>query len=176
MTDDARALVSTAQALLRPPAGTAEALGPGVRARAAAMLLRLALDRSLDDFWCGVAPDMTRNGKHRILCLEAYTDRGTARRWYLTWNALSTACHHRAHELPPSPGEIQGRLLEVDGLLDAIGGGTGSAATAAEAVPSPGPGRGRPVPPPGTPTALLPGARHGSSRVPRPGPPGAARP
>ena len=76
MTDNARELVSDAEALLQAPAGTAGPLSPGVRARAAAMLLRLALDQRLDDFWHGVAPAMTRNAKHRMLCLEAYTTGG----------------------------------------------------------------------------------------------------
>jgi hypothetical protein len=99
------------------------ALGPGVRARAAALLLRRALERGLDDFWRGVAPDMTRNGRHRILCLEAYIDRATARRLYLTWAALSTACHHRVHELPPSPTDVHDRLSAVTELLNALGRG-----------------------------------------------------
>ncbi|MFF0334461.1 hypothetical protein ACFYUM_18030 [Streptomyces fimicarius] len=134
MTDDsARADVNAARSLLRPAAGTMTSLGPGVRARAAALLLRQALERGLDDFWRGVTPDMTRVGKHRILCLGPYTGRETARRCYLTWSALSTACHYRVHELPPAPTEMQSRLLDVEALLDALDRGP----TVPYAVPSP---------------------------------------
>ncbi|WP_381795497.1 hypothetical protein [Streptomyces niveus] len=169
MTDNARELVSAAQALLRPPAGTTVSPTPGARARAAAMLLRLALEQSLDDFWRGVAPGMTRTEKHRILCLEAYTDRGTARRWYLTWSALSAACHHRAHELPPSPTEIHGRLLEVNTLLDALGGGP--AATATTVMPPPGPPAGRTAAASATPAAPSARGPRAGHAVPVPGPP-----
>lgn len=128
MKDDARELVAAAEALLRPPAGTAGALSPGLRARAAAVLLRLALDQRLDDFWHRIDPAMTRIAKHRMLCLEAYTDRGTARRWRLTWSALSGVCHHRVLELPPMPAEMRARLLEVNALLDALDAAPAAAA------------------------------------------------
>ncbi|RPK93891.1 hypothetical protein [Streptomyces sp. ADI98-10] len=169
MTDDtARADVSAAQSLLRPSAGTMTSLGPGVRARAAALLLRRALERGLDDFWQGVAPGMTRVGKHRILCLGAYTDRETARRCYLTWSALSTACHYRAHDMPPAPSEIQSRLPAVEALLEALERGP-TVPSAATLPPSRPQEAGRsaaatPAPPP------APG-RQPSRTVPKPGPP-----
>jgi hypothetical protein len=165
MTDNAPDLVSAAEALLRPSAGTAGPLSPGGRARAAAMLLRLALDQRLDDFWQGVAPAMTSNAKHRMLCLEVYTDRGTARRWRLTWSALSGVCHHRTHELPPSPTEIQGRLLEVNALLEALDGVP--AATAAMVIPAPVPPAARTTAPAAAPAREPQACRP----VPKPGPP-----
>lgn len=169
MTDNARELVSDAEALLRPPAGTAGPLSPGTRARAAAMLLRLALDQRLDDFWHGVAPDMTRNAKHRMLCLEAYTDRGTARRWRLTWSALSGVCHHRVPELPPMPAEIHARLLEVNALLDALDGAP--AATAVIRVPAPGLPAARTTALAATPAVPPAGDLRAGRPVPRPCPP-----
>lgn len=173
MTDDtARADVNAARSLLRPAAGTMTSLGPGVRARAAALLLRRALERGLDDFWQGVAPGMTRIGKHRILCLGAYTDRETARRCYLTWSALSTACHYRAHELPPGPLEIQGRLLEVEALLEALEKGP-TVPHSVSASPSGPVHVGRPATTPAAPP--VPG-RQPSRTVPKPGPPPGRRP
>ncbi|MFD3787207.1 hypothetical protein [Streptomyces cyaneofuscatus] len=168
MTDDtARADVAAAQSLLRPSAGTVTSLGPGVRARAAALLLRRALERGLDDFWRGVTPGMTRTNKHRILCLGAYTDRETARLCYLTWSALSTACHYRTQEMPPTPSEIQGRLPAVEALLDTLDGGP-TAPYAVTAPPSPPQNAGRPAvtlaPPP-------PPGRQPGRTVPKPGPP-----
>ncbi|MFJ6568822.1 hypothetical protein ACIQNU_15480 [Streptomyces sp. NPDC091292] len=170
MKNNARELVSAAEALLRPPAGTAGALSPGVRARAAAVLLRLALDQRLDDFWHGIAPGMTRVAKHRMLCLEAYTDRRTARRWRLTWSALSGVCHHRVPELPPMPAEIQARLLEVNALLDALDAAP-PAVTAVTRVPVQGllaDPTTAPAAAPATTPAREPRAGH---PVPKPGPP-----
>ncbi|MBM7437658.1 hypothetical protein [Streptomyces sp. HB132] len=169
MTDNARELVSAAEALLRPPAGTPGPLGPGVRARAAAVLLRLALDQRLDDFWHRVAPAMTRNAKHRMLCLEAYTDRGTARRWRLTWSALSGVCHHRVPELPPMPAEIQARLLEVNALLDALDGAP--TATPAVVIPAPVPPTGRTTTLAATPAVPPAGDLLAGHSVPKPCPP-----
>ncbi|WP_434593126.1 hypothetical protein [Streptomyces sp. A5-4] len=169
MTDNARELVSSAEALLRPPAGTAESLSPGTRARAAAMLLRLALDQRLDDFWKGVTPAMTRTAKHRMLCLEAYTDRGTARRWRLTWSALSAVCHHRVPDLPPMPAEIQARLLEVNALLDGLDGAP--TATAAVVIPAPVPPAGRTTALTATPAVFPAGDLRAGRPVPKPCPP-----
>lgn len=169
MTDNARELVSAAEAVLRPPAGTGGSLSPGVRARAAAVLLRLALDLSLDDFWHGVAPAMTRIAKHRMLCLEAYTDRGTARRWRLTWSALSGVCHHRMHELPPSLTEVHARLLEVKALLDAIGRAPAAMTVARISAQGPSTDRATGL----APTSVAPSVRdpRAGRPVPKPGPP-----
>lgn len=127
MTVPPETLVTAAGRLLSPGPGTAGALTPGLRARAAAVLLRMALDQALDAYWLGVTPSMTRVGKHRMLCLEWYAGHDTARRCRTTWSALSAACHYRTGELPPSPAEIRTRLLEVTSLLSALRPGTGTA-------------------------------------------------
>jgi len=113
-------LVTAAGRLLLPPAGTVQTLAPGLRARAAAVLLRMALEQALDAYWRQVTPRMTRIGKHRMLCLEWYAGRDTARRCRTTWAALSAACHYRTYELPPAPAEIHARLGEVTALLTAL--------------------------------------------------------
>ncbi|MGW2891041.1 hypothetical protein ACWDDN_38235 [Streptomyces griseoruber] len=120
MSVSPESLVSAAVRLLRPAAGDATTLTPGLRARAAAILLRMALDQGLDAYWLRITPSMTRVGRHRMLCLEWYAGRDTARRCRATWSALSAACHHRTGELPPSPAEIHSRLHEVTALLVAL--------------------------------------------------------
>ncbi|MFF7359955.1 hypothetical protein [Streptomyces sp. NPDC008125] len=144
-------------------------LGPGARARAAAMLLRLALDQRLDDFWRKIAPGMTRNAKHRMLCLEEYTDRETARRWRLTWSALSGVCHHRVSELPPVPTEIHTRLLEVNALLDALD--RAPADTVTTRVPAPGLPAGRTTAPAPSACAPPPRGPRTAPSIPKPAPP-----
>lgn len=118
------ALVAAAGRLLLPEPGAVSGLAPGLRARAAAVLLRMALDQGLDVYWQQVTPSMTRIGKHRMLCLEWYAGRDTARRCRTTWSALSAACHHRTYELPPRSEEIHSRLREVTDVLAALRTGT----------------------------------------------------
>ncbi|MBQ1091378.1 hypothetical protein [Streptomyces sp. B93] len=120
MSASPEALVTAAARLLLPAPGTVTTLPPGLRARAAAVLLRMALDQALDAYWRRVTPSMTRVGKHRMLCLEWYAGHDTARRCRTTWSALSAACHYRTYELPPRPEEIHGRLREVTGLLTVL--------------------------------------------------------
>ncbi|MHC5902414.1 hypothetical protein ACVNF4_00595 [Streptomyces sp. S6] len=122
MSASPETLVTAAGHLLLPEPGTVNTLAPGLRARAAAVLLRMAFDQALDAYWRRVTPSMTRIGKHRMLCLEWYAGRDTARRCRTTWAALSAACHYRTYELPPAPAEIHTRLLEVTALLAALGG------------------------------------------------------
>lgn len=132
MTSSPQTLVTAAGRLLLPEPDAVQALSPGLRARAAAVLLRMALDQALDAYWRGITPSMTRIGKHRMLCLEWYAGSDTARRCRTTWAALSAACHHRTSELPPAPAEIHTRLLEVTALLDALGGGASEPTVLAE--------------------------------------------
>ncbi|MCX5581976.1 hypothetical protein OHA91_10350 [Streptomyces erythrochromogenes] len=121
MSTSPGSLVTAARGLVQPAPSTVHTLAPGLRARAAAVLLRMALDQALDAYWRRVTPSMTRIGKHRMLCLEWYAGQDTARRCRTTWSALSAACHYRTCELPPGPAEIRTRLLEVTGLLSALG-------------------------------------------------------
>lgn len=123
MTAVPEKLVADAGRLLLPPAGAVGLLAPGLRARAAAVLLRMALEQALDSYWRQVTPRMTRIGKHRMLCLEWYAGRDTARRCRTTWAALSAACHYRTYELPPAPTEVAVRLEEVTALLAVLGAG-----------------------------------------------------
>jgi len=110
-------LLGAADRLLNPPPDTASTLTPGLRSRAAAVLLRLALDETLDAFWGGVSPAMTRNGRSRMLCLQWYVRPSVARRWHTTWSALSAACHHHTYELPPTPTEVRAWHQDVAELL-----------------------------------------------------------
>ncbi|MFD4015338.1 hypothetical protein [Streptomyces sindenensis] len=112
-------LLAAADRLLNPSHDTA--LSPGVRARAAATLLRLALDETLDAFWRSVCPRMTRStGRTRMLCLQWYVSPSIARQWYTVWSGLSAACHHHTYDLPPTPAEVQTWHQDVSELLVAL--------------------------------------------------------
>ncbi|KAB2592545.1 MULTISPECIES: hypothetical protein [Streptomyces] len=112
-------LLAAADRLLNPSHDTA--LSPGVRARAAATLLRLALDETLDAFWRSVSPRMTRStGRTRMLCLQWYVSPSVARQWYTVWSGLSAACHHHTYDLPPTPAEVQAWHQDVSELLGAL--------------------------------------------------------
>lgn len=80
MSASPETLVTAAGRLLLPEPGTVTTLAPGLRARAAAVLLRMALDQALDAYWQRVTPSMTRIGKHRMLCLEWYAGHDTGLR------------------------------------------------------------------------------------------------
>ncbi|MFB0619143.1 hypothetical protein [Streptomyces sp. AGS-58] len=120
-------LVAAADQLLNPSHGTA--LSPGVRARAAATLLRLALDETLDAFWRSVSPRMTRStGRTRMLCLQWYVSPSVARQWYTVWSGLSAACHYHSYELPPTPSEVRAWHQDVSELLRVLAAATASTA------------------------------------------------
>jgi hypothetical protein len=109
-------LLAAADQLLNPSDDTV--LSPGVRARAAATLLRLALDETLDAFWRSVSPRMTRStGRTRMLCLQWYVSPSVARQWYTVWSGLSAACHYHTYDLPPTPAEVRAWHQDVSELL-----------------------------------------------------------
>ncbi|MFF4055997.1 hypothetical protein ACFYZ8_14690 [Streptomyces sp. NPDC001668] len=116
-------LLAAADQLLNPPDDTT--LSPGVRARAAATLLRLALDETLDAFWRSVSPRMTRStGRTRMLCLQWYASPSVARQWYTVWSGLSAACHYHTYDLPPTPAEVRAWHLDVSELLRVLAAAT----------------------------------------------------
>ncbi|MEU0434794.1 MULTISPECIES: hypothetical protein [Streptomyces] len=116
-------LLAAADRLLIPSDGTA--LNPGVRARAAATLLRLALEETLDAFWRSVSPRMTRStGRTRMLCLQWYVAPSVARQWYSVWSGLSAACHYHTYDLPPTPAEVRAWHQDVGELLRVVAAAT----------------------------------------------------
>ncbi|MEU7027718.1 hypothetical protein AB0A60_13630 [Streptomyces sp. NPDC046275] len=121
MTRTPDELAAAAHHLLLPPPGLTPTLTPGLRARAAAALLRLALDEAMDGFWLRVSPTMAHSrGRTKALCLEWYAPPSVARQWYAVWSALSAACHHHSYELPPTPGEVRAWHDDVVELLPAL--------------------------------------------------------
>ncbi len=115
---DAYALISTARDLLRSDdAGTV-----GLWPRAAALLARQALEVAMARLWDATAPGLERTpGRCQLLCLgDMLNDRPLGGRVMLTWNVLSSACHHRVYELPPTATELNASLETVWELAEAV--------------------------------------------------------
>ncbi|MFD8077687.1 hypothetical protein ACFV3E_34120 [Streptomyces sp. NPDC059718] len=93
----------------------------GVWPRAAALLLRLALEEGLRQYWRNVRPELAHCPTHaQALCLESYTGAELARRWSAVWSGLSKACHYHSYELSPTAGELRAWRDEVAALLGAL--------------------------------------------------------
>jgi hypothetical protein len=111
---EVRFLLDTARDLLaRPRRGELAGTWP----RAAALLIRQALEAALDQYWRdrGLALHEC-NARAQWICLADYErkDPATVAALSGTWHALSRACHHHAYELPPTAAELRGWLDVVE--------------------------------------------------------------
>ena len=97
-------------------------LVPGAGAqwpRACALLIRLALEMTLDRFWGRALPPAAGCGmRQQLLLLPGYTAdqpaaAGLARE---AWLGLAGAAHHHAYELAPTAGELRTWHREVTEL------------------------------------------------------------
>lgn len=118
-------LLAAADRLLSSPV-------PGVGAqwpRACALLIRLALEMTLDRFWEQVLPQAAGCGmRQQLLLLPLYTAEvpraaGLARE---AWLGLAGAAHHHAYELAPTAGELRGWHTEVSELVGLLAASYGS--------------------------------------------------
>jgi hypothetical protein len=100
------------------PAG-ARAIAGGWWPKACACLIRLALERGLQEFWQRESPPVaaTTNSRTRLLMLRRRVDRDTARRASYAWATLSRATHHHCYETVPTAAELRGLHREVTELL-----------------------------------------------------------
>ncbi|MFD4974934.1 hypothetical protein [Streptomyces sp. NPDC058424] len=101
--------------------GTTTASTTGVWPRAAALLLRHALEEALRSFWQARKPQLARCPPHaQALCLESYADLDMARRWSATWAGLSRACHYHGYELAPTQVELRAWRDDVERVIGAL--------------------------------------------------------
>jgi hypothetical protein len=72
--------------------------------------------------WDVTAPGLERTPTRcQLLCVgDMLNDRPLGGRATLTWNALSSACHHRVYELPPTASELNLALETVWDLAEAV--------------------------------------------------------
>jgi hypothetical protein len=111
-------LLSAADALLTEPPADLEGRWP----TAVAVLLRQALERSMVQLWVARAPGL-QDAPYRaqLLCLRRFVDRDVAALADHTWHELSTACHQRAYDLPPTAGELARWFEAVEELVTTAG-------------------------------------------------------
>jgi hypothetical protein len=114
-------LLAAADQLLTTPV-------PGVGAqwpRACAVLIRLALEMTLDRFWVRVLPPAADCGmRQQLLLLPLYTTAspaaaGLARE---AWLGLAGAAHHHAYELAPTAAELRTWHIKVSELASLLAG------------------------------------------------------
>ena len=95
---------------------------PGTRAcwpRACAWLIRLALEKALDQYWTSVLPEAVLCGmRPQLLLLSSYAGGSIAERARASWTGLSRAGHHHAYELAPTAAELRGWLATVSQLIN----------------------------------------------------------
>ena len=106
MTDDtvARELLAYGRSMVnRQSNGTR-----GVWPRAAALLVRQALEVALKTYWSVKARGLEEAPmRAQLLCLEGtLPDGSVARRAHATWSALSRASHYHPYELAPTREEL----------------------------------------------------------------------
>lgn len=114
-------LLAAADQLLTSPV-------PGVGAqwpRACALLIRLALELTLDRFWARALPPAAGCGmRQQLLLLPLYTAdlpaaAGLARE---AWLGLAGAAHHHAYELAPTAAELRTWHMKVNELATLLTG------------------------------------------------------
>jgi len=111
-------LLDAARTLLaRPDARTS-----GVWPRAAAHLLRQALEESLDEFWKARLPVLASTSMRvQLTSLPTFlANSDAAANAAYTWACLSNACHHHPYELAPSDTELRAWIEEIERVREEI--------------------------------------------------------
>ena len=90
--------------------------------KAVALLLRQALERSMESLWLVKAPAVaSASARAQLLCLRSFIDRRLAKRADATWAALSRACHDHPYELPPTASELAGWFETTEAVVREVG-------------------------------------------------------
>lgn len=118
-----RQLLGAARELMTKPSPGTVGLWP----RAAAVLARQALENQMTIILTRWIPGVeSANARTKLICLQArMQDRELAERANHAWWALTTACHHRSYELPPTAEELERWLGAVEELVSS-GAGAGA--------------------------------------------------
>jgi hypothetical protein len=101
---NAQALLDEADRLLTAVVPKTRGLWP----RACAWLIRLALEKSLDDYWSIRLPEAKKcSMRAQLLLLPRYAGTEVAGDARDAWFGLARATHHHAYELAPTAAELR---------------------------------------------------------------------
>jgi hypothetical protein len=109
---DARDVLELARDLLSRSDPSTAGLWP----RAAALLIRQALEESVDAYWTDrQLPLDSLPTQTQLVCLRMMTPDGSVpARVHEAWGALSRACHHHPYELAPTAAELAAWIAVVE--------------------------------------------------------------
>lgn len=80
----------------------------GMWPRAAAWMLRIAMEQAIRELWRAVSPQMERvTVRAQLLVLPKYIGEEAAAEARLLWSELSTTAHHNDFELAPAVQELR---------------------------------------------------------------------
>lgn len=101
---DTREVLQLARDLL----SRADPATAGLWPRAAALLIRQALEESVDAYWTErQLPLGSLPTQAQLVCLRMMTPEGTLpAQLHEAWGSLSRACHHHPYELAPTAEEL----------------------------------------------------------------------
>jgi hypothetical protein len=90
--------------------------------KAVALLLRQALERSMESLWLVKGPAVaSAPARAQLLCLRSFIDRRLAERADSTWSQLSRACHDHPYELPPTAAELARWFETTEAVVREVG-------------------------------------------------------
>ena len=94
----------------------------GLWPRAAALLIRQALEEAVDAYWTTrQLPLESVSTQTQLVCLRMMTADGTLPgQLHEAWGALSRACHHHPYELAPTAAELGSWLSVVGELVERV--------------------------------------------------------
>lgn len=109
-----RELLAAADRLLISPLRGSDGQWP----LACALLIRLALEAGLDEYWTVKEPSARAcSMRAQLLLLPQFADREAALMAREAWLGLSRAAHHHAYELAPTAPELRRWHTDVTSLL-----------------------------------------------------------
>lgn len=111
MSDSPATLQLARELLSRADPSTA-----GLWPRAAALLIRQALEEAVDSYWTARQLPLESLSTHaQLVCLRLIAkDDDLPGRLHEAWGALSRACHHHPYELAPTSGELAAWIEVVE--------------------------------------------------------------
>jgi hypothetical protein len=107
-------LLHEADQLLTTPTADARGRWP----RACAWLIRLSLEKALDQYWARTLPEAAKCPmRPQLLLLPSYAGASIGERARDAWTGLSRAAHHHAYELAPTAAELRSWHAAVTQLI-----------------------------------------------------------